>query len=447
MPLLGPGADFEVCSILPAKPQGCRDEKRPRDRGVASEKYLAVVGLGEEDTAHLRLLLRAATHQLEHRWRWGTEDNADLVIVDPTQLAGQIARNRAFSSGRRCAVFSDAEPLRTGEVRLTRPLKSDGLVAVLNGTLSAATVVSSPVAQFKNDFYDVDAFNPTFELEDGEPVASRPQQRETSPAPGLDELLKPDAEARKPQFAVPVKLGADTAIQGGGTSSVRSERRVADSIHGVRPPEEKPVGINLGSRLTGLTVAGDVGAHPLRDYLEQPLLGGPATIGLPGVPALTLDPKQRVFHSAGSLRSLSPYLRQDLPRSAWRTVTTQELARLRTEQPAQPYARLIWLDVLIHADGQLARHLDPGGRYRLKQRPRPDPDFPAHEHIVAAMEVPRKLNEIAAISGASMAEVFDLVTAYDAIGLVEVEQRLPRGPSSAKPSGLLSRLRKSFGRG
>jgi len=420
---------------------------RPRDRSVASEKYLAVVGLGEEDTAHLRLLLRAAAGQLEHRWRWGTEDNADLVIVDPSQLAGQIARNRAFSSGRRCVVFSDGEPLRDGEVRLTRPLNGESVVAALNGTASAGAATGAPVAQFKNDFYDVEAFNPAFELEDTESAEARAQRRDATPAPGLDELFKPDTEALKPQFAVPVKLDADTGIQAGGGRSARSERRVADSVHGIRATDAKPEGINLGSRLAGVTVAGDVGAHRLREYLDRNLLGGPATLGLPAVPALTLDPKERVFHSAGSLCSLTPYCRQEFPRDAWRAITTQELARLRTEQPAQPYARLIWLDVLVHSNGQLARHLDPGGRYRLKQRVHAEPDFPAHARIVAAMDVPRKLNEIAAASGASMAEVFDLINAYDAIGLVEVEQRLPRGAPPPRSGGLLSRLRKPFGKG
>jgi hypothetical protein len=45
-----------------------------------------------------------------------------------------------------------------------------------------------------------------------------------------------------------------------------------------------------------------------------------------------------------------------------------------------------------------------------------------------------------------MAEVFALVSAYDAIGLIEVERRLPRHEPPA-PTGLLARLRKPFGKG
>ncbi|MGH8042933.1 MAG: hypothetical protein ACREPN_12935, partial [Rudaea sp.] len=88
---------------------------------MAIEKYLAVIGLSEEETAHLRLLLRKISGELKQNWRWGTEENADLVVVNPAELAGQIARNRAFSGGRRCAVFDNDEALRSGEIRLHKP--------------------------------------------------------------------------------------------------------------------------------------------------------------------------------------------------------------------------------------------------------------------------------------------------------------------------------------
>ena len=63
---------------------------------MTSDKYLVVIGLSEEDEAHLRLLMRrAAIDHLSHMWRWGTEDQADLMVVDPNSFAGQMARNRA----------------------------------------------------------------------------------------------------------------------------------------------------------------------------------------------------------------------------------------------------------------------------------------------------------------------------------------------------------------
>jgi hypothetical protein len=412
---------------------------------VASEKYLAVIGLSDEDTAHLRLLVRMVAGQLEHRWRWGAEENADLVIVDPAEMAGQIARNRAYSSGRRCAVFGDTEALRDGELRLSRPPKAESVVAMLNGDAATATNLGAPVMQQKDDFYDLDTFTPEFEIEDEETAEARSRQRDTTPALGLDELLKPDTASAKPQFAVPMQLGDDTRIAHSGGPSARSEKRVADSVAGFRKAG-KQEGINMAPLATRGTTT-DAGKHALRDYLRGNLLGGPAAISFDDAPGLTLDPKEKVFHTPGRLSQLAPYCMLALPHSAWRPVTSAELGRVRTEQPAQPYARLIWLDVLAHADGRLAKHLDPGGRYKLKGWPEIERDYPNHFRIATAMTEPAKLNEIAAASGAPMDEVFALVNAYDAIGLIDVERRMPRHDSPAvRSGGLLARLRKPFGK-
>jgi hypothetical protein len=62
---------------------------------------------------------------------------------------------------------------------------------------------------------------------------------------------------------------------------------------------------------------------------------------------------------------------------------------------------------------------------------------------------PGRLHEIAAASHASMADVFDVVNAYEAIGLIEWQPRAPRGggePVEAPKKGLLGRLRKSLKR-
>jgi hypothetical protein len=410
---------------------------------VASEKYLAVIGLSEEDTAHLRLLLRMVAGQLEHRWRWGAEENADLVIVDPADMPGQIARNRAYSGGRRCAVYSETETLRDGELRLPRPPKADSLVAMLNGTGATATNFGAPVSQQKDDFYDLDTFTPEFEIEDEDTAEARSRQREHTPAPGLDEVLKPDEAATKPQFAIPLQLDDETGVARGGGPSVRSEKRVADSVEGFRKPG-KLEGINMAPMaMRGTTT--ETGKHTLREYLKAGLLGGPACISMKGAPSLVLDPKEKVFHAAGHLSDLTPYCMVELPHSAWRPVTTHELSRLRIEHPGQTYSHLTWLDVLAHSKGRLAPHLDPGGRYKLKSWPQLERDFPNHLRIAQAMSQAAKLNEIAAESGAPMGEVFAMVNAYDAIGMIEVESRLPRhSPPASK--GLLARLRKPFGK-
>ena len=187
------------------------------------------------------------------------------------------------------------------------------------------------------------------------------------------------------------------------------------------------------------------GKHALREYLHKPLLGGPARANLDGVPELVLDPKERVFHAAGALTALAPYCRVELAQSMWRPVTSQDLARLRAQQPARPYAHLQWLDALVHAGGRLAGHLDPGGRYRLKGSALAATGALHHDAIVNRLATPAKLNEIASDSSAPMAAVFDLVSAYAAIGLIDVEGRLSRNAPPPK-SGLFSRLRNPFGK-
>ncbi len=410
---------------------------------MANEKYLAVIGLSEEDTAHLRLLLRKVIAELGQNWRWGSEDNADLIIVSPVDLAGQIARNRAFSGGRRCVIFDNDEPLRNGELRLHKPLKAEDVIAALNDTGAPSMELGQPVLSANVDFYADDTLDAEFQIEASEAATVRAQRRDAEPALGLDDLFKPDTEAAKPLFAVPLQIDAETRIERGSrTVSARSDRRIADSVRGMRAPEGKPEGINIADADEADANSAS-GKHPLRDYLRKNLLGGPARAALDGAPELVLDPKAQSFHASGGLAALAAYCKADLARSAWRPVTTQDLSRLRAQQPARPYTHLQWLDAFVHAAGHLARHLDPGGRFRLKGSALTGVDVPHHAKVVAALAAPAKLNEIAAASGAPMAAVFDLVTAYDAIGLIEVQSRLTRSAPPPK-SGLFSRLRNPF---
>jgi len=415
---------------------------------VASEKYLCVIGLSDEDTAHLRLLLRKIYGHLDNHWRWGAEENADLIIVDPSELSGQIARNRAFSGGRRCAIYAENEALRDGETRLTRPLKDENLIAVLNGEAEVGAGLGAPVLQHGDDFYDMNAFTPQFEVEDDAAADARTQRGgEHTPALGLDEMLKPDAEAAKPQFSVPGKLRQDTAVEATpGGLSARGEQRVADSVRGFgRLAREETHTLNTAPPVKRGQTPAPTKQYVLRDYLSSDPLGGPAQVALAGAPPLTLDPKTRTFHTTGKLPTLAPYCTRELPPGGWKTLTTSELTQIRGEQPAQPYARLIWLDALLRAGGRLASHLDPGGRYKLKRLQQAEADFPSHARIIAALAAPAKVNEIAAASGAPMGEVFDVINAYDAIGLIEMERRLPRH-AEPEPTGLFARLRKPFGK-
>src|SRR3954470_17998637 len=95
--------------------------------------------------------MRRAESELSHRWRWGSESAADLLIVDPSSFAGQMARTRATAGGMRCALFSDAA-VPGEDLVLRRPLKLANVVAVLNQTAGLAVQAKGIVSQ-QHDFY------------------------------------------------------------------------------------------------------------------------------------------------------------------------------------------------------------------------------------------------------------------------------------------------------
>ena len=73
--------------------------------------------------------------------------------------------------------------------------------------------------RFNTEFYDMESFTPDFQLEDDDGAEARARRREENPAPGLDELLRPDTESAKPQYAVPINLGDDTSLSYAAGSS------------------------------------------------------------------------------------------------------------------------------------------------------------------------------------------------------------------------------------
>jgi len=321
------------------------------------------------------------------------------------------------------------------------------VVAELFNEVATATEIeaSASFVPAREGFYEFNDLVPsTEEIEEVELHLESGEQREARPAQGLDDLIKTDTDAAKPVSAQ-LELKEDTTIEASNRVTARRERRVADSAAGLRKPDRTGE-INLSTPAV-LEAAPAHSPNSLRDYLRGNLLGGPATITLIGSPPLTLDPKGRVYHSpANALGALMPYCKQALPARDWHVLTTTELARVRSDQPAQPYSRLIWLATLVRSGGRLASHLDPGGRYKLKDGVQIEADQPSHARIGNVMRDMAKLNEIAAVSGAPMSEVFDVINAYEAIHALETEKRESRYTEPVNV-GLLARLRKSlFGR-
>jgi hypothetical protein len=409
------------------------------------EKTIAVVGVTDEETAHLRLLMRRAAGELSHAWKWGSESNADLLVVDPSSFSGQMARTRAQSGGMRCAIFSDDPAIAGTELALHRPLKAANIIDVLNRAARMAERSEGIVPQ-KQDFWTRDIGEDEAGEVDADGIADAPLRLRNDAAPGLEDLLRVDPVEVREASRVKTALDANTTVFGTSGPTARSEVRGRESPdllsrgRADAPPE------TVLARRTG--APSDMARHTLRAYLEGDLLGGPARAALPDAPSLVLDPKQKTFHSSGRLPALEPYCRTTLRPADWQPLTSAELNELRVTEPPQPYIKLIWFYVLLHSEGRLARHLDPGGTYKLARWIEIERDFSDYFRIASTMLKAARLHEIAAASHAAMADVFDVVNAYDAIGLIEWQPRSPRGgePAEEAKPGLFGRLKNSLKR-
>ena len=402
------------------------------------EKIITAIGTTDEDAAHLRLLMRKAAPDLAKVWRWGSEVGADLVVVDPGDFAGQMARARAQVTGVRVAVICNAGAEIDSDLVFTRPFKRANVVDVLN-RVTQAVDAASVIAPQRQDFYYED-------VNDGSETPPPASRAHDDVAPGLDEMIRgnplvdPFANARPP-------IGADetVTIDAGDGPTRRSEARLDRDP---QRPADDPVPQRRYAPTPKRLSPEDLTLRPLREFLAGDLLGGPAQLALPGAAVLVLDPKDQVFHSEARLSALEPYCREPSRRGDWQALTSTEMAQVRAAHPAQPYTKLVWLETLLRSGGRLASHLDPGGTYSLQRWLDILRDYPRQARISTAMMQPLRLHEIVAASGADMSEVFDVVNAYDAIGWLEWRPRAPRHGEATPDGGLsgfVQRLRKPFG--
>ena len=308
------------------------DEPLPGSRQRMKKHWIIqCAGAGEEDEAHLRLLLRSARKQVEEEWAWGEEAEADLLLLGRQEPIGDEATRRLSEPGVASAQVIDANEAQPAGLVLRKPFHSDALAALLK---AAAHAVAEQDAQ---------PAAPT-----AEPAAEPPA---TTPAPAAS--------------------------------------------------------------------AEDNATHSLLHYLPKRVLGGPARIALPDMAVLTIDPESRLFWAEGTLPSLEAYVREPLRFGDWQRLSADELEQARGGVAARPFACLVWMESFLTSKGVLSRRLDPEGAYSLTRRLELANDYPRALRISAQMTHPRKLDAVARTSGVDIAEVFDVVNAYDAIGYLE----------------------------
>ncbi len=333
---------------------------------MKNQWIIQCVGTSEEDQAHLRLLLRSARKHVSEDWVWGPEAEADLLVKDKHGPTGDAANAslsdalRVSRGGVASALLIDAEEPAPVGLFLRRPLQRDAFAALLNA------VASGDVA--------------------GPAVNSE-----------LAELGK--------------ETVAPVAVQPGPTGDAAQD--VPRAPNDPPPPSSDATEPGVDENIM----------RSLLHYLPKRVLGGAAQIASPGMPPLVIDPDTRMFWADGMLPGLEPYVREQLRFGDWKRLGADELEEIRKGIDARPYAYLIWMDGYIHSKGSLSRRFDPNGTYSLTRRLDLSSDYPRALRISAQMNRPRTLEQIARASAAELAEVFDVVNAYDAIGYLEWTRR------------------------
>ena len=416
---------------------------------MANEKIIAANGVSDEDVAHIRLLIRKSVGQLSYSWRWGADSRADLLVVDTSNFAGQMACSRAKVTGMRVVVVCDVGADHEGDPAFVRPFKQENVVAVLNQATATATSITTEddagSGYFQNNSPEFEGIGelPDFKIMEDSPGHT---PLDNNVAPGLDEMLRehPIADSNHDDKSQQFDQSAD--VDGSGDQTRRSALRADRDRETLAVPLSAPSSARVPERKQNIE---DLSVYRLREFLEGELIHGPMQITRPGAGVLTLDPKNQVFHSAGRLSGLEIYCRESFRLSDWRRLTTSEMNVLREAQPGHPYQRLIWLEALLHSNGRLASNLDPGGTFELTRWFELASDYPSYARISAALMRPQRLHEIVASCECEMSAVFDVVNAYDAIGWIKWTPRRSRhfeDEKKPKKASLLSRLRNPFGK-
>lgn len=178
----------------------------------------------------------------------------------------------------------------------------------------------------------------------------------------------------------------------------------------------------------------DVRRERICTNLDTLIQRGAVLIERHGIPPLLIDPVTDTFHTTARLVDLEPYFLNVVGGSERKRIGGQKLAAFRKAVPGRPLQRLRWLNALLRSNGWLAPHLDPSADYKLRSWFPLDADYRKQHRIAMTMLRGAPLHRIAATAKAKMADVFDVVNAYDALGLMECK-RQPLHDPTATPSG------------
>ncbi|MBS0465030.1 MAG: hypothetical protein JSS03_08580 [Proteobacteria bacterium] len=379
---------------------------------MAVEKLLHFVGLSDEDSANLRLALRAGKKTLTDDWAWGPEARADVIVVDARRLLGEAAKRRAQQRDVPCAEVVEAGDPRPNGLYLRRPFKRDALVALLNavsaGNVTAASGTASSAwggedeIEFDMGSIDLSALESRYSGQrDAGAHRSDPDQLAAAAQNTADDLAidlsrMPPLHGDDPPGDKPIRPGKSPAKAPGGNPAVAGAA-VEEDFEPVDPKA----------------------TYSFLDFFERRLLRVPSKLSLPGTPVLSVDPKARTFLTQGSLAAMETYARRKWRHAAWEPLSPSEAAALERSAFTKPTLALVWMYHFIHSKGMLSRKFNPNGDFALNNRFNVVVEYPLVHRVGTFLTSPRKLHEIARLARVDIDLVYDVINAYDAVGYVD----------------------------
>jgi hypothetical protein len=390
---------------------------------MSTQRFIHCVGTSEEDTTHIRLLLRLVQTQVSDGWAWGAEAKADLVIVDTRRVVGDTALRRAGQRGIPCVRIIDEKEPTPGGLFLRKPLQRDAFAALLARVESGSVDTEEPEASdWDSGIADLDwgmidlsaleADHPGAQLGYGPPTHAG----ETHTDLELAEIADLSAHL--------IDMVATATTVAGSEPDRADEVAASGAAHVETSSAADAKFAQVEEAYIPREVIDPNATFPLVYYLEKGVLEGPSRIVLPRRGPLVIDPATQMFWAQDSLSMLEPYFRELLRFGDWERLDGMELERARGGMAVRPFKHLIWLDAFVHSNGFLARRYNMNGDFRLTNRIDLSADYPQAVRVTTCMSgAPKKLHEISRDSGVGLEQVCDIINAYDALGYVEGTRR------------------------
>lgn len=354
---------------------------------------IAALSVAPSELEQIKSMMLAL--QMGVRWEWIAESaTADVLLIDVDSLYGHMDWLKAHAQSRRVICLT-ASSMSDRDIMVARPISSGGLQHALR--LAAGEDIGS--SGINPDAASHRAAAP--------PV---PPARITGERPLVVKPVAPNVVVRTTGER-PLVSQRITGQQAAVGQAVTGQRPAV-------PTHPTPVSTPISAVAASPSPATNKAS--LADYLLADLLHEAGSLSRTGLPTLILDPSQDRYYSGLTLKPLLPYCRGPIQRSEWKPVATAELEKLRASGSGLPLSRLVWLYALGTSNGSsLLAGLDQNARFKLLKWPQIEREFPKHFRIATAMmKAATSLTEVAEFSGAALAEVYDFVNAYAAIGFV-----------------------------